>query len=206
MNCRLNQQIQFIVEIDKLKGILRQTRLTDDSRQENSAEHSWHLALMAIILAEYAPPQVDLGRAITMVLLHDLVEIDAGDTFCYDVQGNQDKAVREEKAATRIFGMLPEDQGQSLREIWDEFEAVTTPTARFAVALDRLQPLLLNQQNHGGTWQLHDITEPQVMQRMEPVQEGTPQLWGLVEQIVADCIKAGYLQNARSLSTESQVD
>lgn len=206
MNCRLSQQIQFIIEIDKLKGILRQTRLTDDSRQENSAEHSWHLALMAIILAEYAPPQVDLGRAITMVLLHDLVEIDAGDTFCYDVQGNQDKAVREEKAATRIFGMLPEDQGQSLREIWEEFEAVATPTARFAVALDRLQPLLLNQQNHGGTWQVHGITEPQVMQRMEPVQEGTPQLWELVEQIVADCIKAGYLQNARSLSTKSQVD
>lgn len=206
MNCRLSQQIQFIIEIDKLKGILRQTRLTDDSRQENSAEHSWHLALMAIILAEYAPPQVDLGRAITMVLLHDLVEIDAGDTFCYDVQGNQDKAVREEKAATRIFGMLPEDQGQSLREIWDEFEAVATPTARFAVALDRLQPLLLNYQNQGGTWQLHGITEGQVMQRMEPVQEGTPQLWELVEQIVADCIEAGYLQNARSLSTKSQVD
>lgn len=206
MNCRLSQQIQFIIEIDKLKGILRQTRLTDDSRQENSAEHSWHLALMAIILAEYAPPHVDLGRAITMVLLHDLVEIDAGDTFCYDVQGNQDKAVREEKAATRIFGMLPEDQGQLLREIWDEFEAVATPTARFAVALDRLQPLLQNQQNQGGTWQLHGITERQVMQRMEPVQEGTPQLWELVEQIVADCIKAGYLQNARSLSTKSQVD
>jgi putative hydrolase of HD superfamily len=206
MNCRLQQQIQFIIEIDKLKGILRQTRLTDDSRQENSAEHSWHLALMAIILAEYAPPQVDLGRAITMVLLHDLVEIDAGDTFCYDVQGNQDKAVREKKAATRIFGLLPEDQGQSLREIWDEFEAVATPTARFAVALDRLQPLLQNQQNQGGTWQLHGITERQVMQRMEPVQEGTPQLWELVEQIVADCLKAGYLQNARSLSTKSQVD
>lgn len=206
MNCRLQQQIQFIIEIDKLKGILRQTRLTDDSRQENSAEHSWHLALMAIILAEYAPPQVDLGRAITMVLLHDLVEIDAGDTFCYDVQGNQDKAVREKKAATRIFGLLPEDQGQSLREIWDEFEAVATPTARFAVALDRLQPLLQNQQNQGGTWQLHGITERQVMQRMAPVQEGTPQLWELVEQIVADCLKAGYLQNARSLSTKSQVD
>jgi putative hydrolase of HD superfamily len=206
MHCRLSQQIQFIIEIDKLKGILRQTRLTDDSRQENSAEHSWHLALMAIILAEYAPPQVDLGRAITMVLLHDLDEIDAGDTFCYDVQGNQDKPVREEKAATRIFGMLPEDQGQSLREIWDEFEAVATPTARFAVALDRLQPLLLNYQNQGGTWQLHGITEGQVMQRMEPLQEGTPQLWELVEQIVADCIEAGYLQNARSLSTKSQVD
>ncbi|MEQ8962416.1 MAG: HD domain-containing protein [Coleofasciculus sp. C2-GNP5-27] len=206
MNCRLQQQIQFIIEIDQLKGILRQTRLIDDSRQENSAEHSWHLALMAIILAEYAPPQVDLGRAITMVLLHDLVEIDAGDTFCYDVQGNQDKVVREEKAATRIFGLLPQDQGQSLREIWDEFEAVTTPTARFAVALDRLQPLLLNYQNRGGTWQVHGITEPQVMQRMAPVQEGTPQLWTLVEQIVADCIKAGYLQKGRSLSTKSQVD
>ncbi|MEQ9670520.1 HD domain-containing protein [Coleofasciculus sp. G2-EDA-02] len=206
MNCRLSQQIQFIIEIDKLKGILRQTRLIDDSRPENSAEHSWHLALMAIILAEYAPSQVDLGRAIIMVLLHDLVEIDAGDTFCYDVQGNQDKAIREEKAATRIFGMLPEDQGQSLREIWAEFEAAATPTARFAVALDRLQPLLLNQQNQGGTWQLHGITQDQVMQRMAPVQDGTPQLWALVEQIVADCIKAGYLQKARSLSTNTQVD
>ncbi|MEQ9552114.1 MAG: HD domain-containing protein [Coleofasciculus sp. G3-WIS-01] len=206
MNCRLSQQIQFILEIDKLKGILRQTRLIDDSRPENSAEHSWHLALMAIILAEYVPSQVDLGRAIIMVLLHDLVEIDAGDTFCYDVQGNQDKAIREEKAATRIFGMLPEDQGQSLREIWAEFEAAATPTAQFAVALDRLQPLLLNQQNQGGTWQLYGISEDQVMQRMAPVQDGTPQLWALVEQIVADCIKAGYLQKARSLSTNSQVD
>ncbi|MFP5272892.1 HD domain-containing protein [Coleofasciculus sp.] len=206
MNCRLSQQIQFILEIDKLKGILRQTRLIDDSRPENSAEHSWHLALMAIILAEYAPSQVDLGRAIIMVLLHDLVEIDAGDTFCYDVQGNQDKAIREEKAATRIFGMLPEDQGQSLREIWAEFEAAATPTAQFAVALDRLQPLLLNQQNQGGTWQLYGITQDQVMQRMTPVQDGTPQLWALVEQIVADCIKAGYLQKARSLSTNTQVD
>ena len=206
MNCQLSHQILFILEIDKLKGILRQTRLIDDSRPENSAEHSWHLALMAIILAEYAPSQVDLGRAITMVLLHDLVEIDAGDTFCYDVQGNQDKAIREEKAATRIFGMLPEDQGQSLREIWAEFEAAATPTAQFAVALDRLQPLLLNQQNQGGTWQLYGITQDQVMQRMTPVQDGTPQLWALVEQIVADCIKAGYLQKARSLSTNTQVD
>lgn len=206
MNCRLSQQIQFIIEIDKLKGILRQTRLIDDSRPENSAEHSWHLALMAIILAEYAPSQVDLGRAIIMVLLHDLVEIDAGDTFCYDVQGNQDKAIREEKAATRIFGMLPEDQEQSLWEIWAEFEAAATPTARFAVALDRLQPLLQNQQNQGGTWQLYGITQDQVMERMAPVQDGTPQLWALVEQIVADCIKAGYLQSARSLSTNTQVD
>lgn len=193
MDSRLSQQIQFIIEIDKLKGILRQTRLTDNSRQENSAEHSWHLAIMAIILAEYAPPSVDLLRAIKMLLIHDLVEIDSGDTFCYDVQGNLDKAAREETAATRLFGMLPEEQGKELRELWEEFEAFETATARFAVALDRLQPLLHNQQNQGGTWQLHGITKNQVIQRMAPVQEVSPVLGLMVEQIIEDCIAAGYL-------------
>jgi len=193
MDSRLSQQIQFIIEIDKLKGILRQTRLTDNSRQENSAEHSWHLAIMAIILAEYAPPSVDLLRAIKMLLIHDLVEIDSGDTFCYDVQGNLDKAAREGTAATRLFGMLPEEQGKELRELWEEFEAFETATARFAVALDRLQPLLHNQQNQGGTWQLHGITKNQVIQRMAPVQEVSPVLGLMVEQIIEDCIAAGYL-------------
>lgn len=193
MDRRLSQQIQFIIEIDKLKGILRQTRLTDNSRQENSAEHSWHLAIMIIVLAEYAPPRVDLLRAIKMLLIHDLVEIDAGDTFCYDVQGNLDKAAREETAATRLFGMLPEEQGKELREVWEEFEACETSTARFAVALDRLQPLLHNQQNQGGTWQLHGITKNQVIQRMAPVQEVAPVLGLMVEQIIEDCIAAGYL-------------
>ena len=193
MDSRLNQQIQFIIEIDKLKGILRQTRLTDNSRQENSAEHSWHLAIMAIVLAEYSPPSVDLLRAIKMLLIHDIVEIDSGDTFCYDVQGNLDKAAREETAATRLFGMLPEEQGKELRELWEEFEAFETATARFAVALDRLQPLLHNQQNQGGTWQLHGITKNQVIQRMAPVQEVSPVLGLMVEQIIEDCIAAGYL-------------
>ena len=193
MDSRLSQQIQFIIEIDKLKGILRQTRLTDNSRQENSAEHSWHLAIMAIVLAEYSPPSVDLLRAIKMLLIHDIVEIDSGDTFCYDVQGNLDKAAREETAATRLFGMLPEEQGKELRELWEEFEAFETATARFAVALDRLQPLLHNQQNQGGTWQLHGITKNQVIQRMAPVQEVSPVLGLMVEQIIEDCIAAGYL-------------
>jgi putative hydrolase of HD superfamily len=196
MDSRLTQQIQFIIEIDQLKGILRQTRLTDNSRQENSAEHSWHLAIMAIVLAEYAPPNVDLVRAIKMLLIHDLVEIDAGDTFCYDVQGNLDKSSREEKAATRLFGLLPAEQGKELREIWEEFEAFETATSQFAVALDRLQPLLQNQQNQGGTWQLHAITKNQVMQRMAPVKEVSPTLWLLVEQIIEDCIAAGYLNNS----------
>jgi putative hydrolase of HD superfamily len=191
---RLSQQIQFIVEIDKLKGILRQTPLADGSRRENSAEHSWHLAMMALVLAEYVPPEVDLLRALKMVLLHDLVEIDAGDAFCYDEQANRNKAQRESLAAARLFGLLPQEQGAELHGIWQEFEAFESPTARFAVALDRLQPLLLNQQNQGGTWKMHGITENQVLDRMAPVKEGAPTLWTLVEQVIHECITAGYLQ------------
>jgi putative hydrolase of HD superfamily len=198
MDSRLCQQIQFIIEIDELKNILRQTRLTDNSRQENSAEHSWHLAIMAIVLAEYAPPNVDVLRAIKMLLIHDLVEIDAGDTFCYDVQGNFNKAEKEEKAATRLFGLLPPEPGKELQDIWQEFEAFETATARFAVALDRLQPLLQNQQNQGGTWRIHGITKNQVMQRMAPVKEVSPTLGLLVEEIIEECIAAGYL-NKESL-------
>ena len=193
MSSRLTQQIQFIIEIDKLKSILRQTRLTDNSRQENSAEHSWHLAVMAIILAEYAPPNVDLVRAIKMLLIHDLVEIDAGDTFCYDTQGNQDKTAREEQAADRLFEMLPVEEGKQLRDIWEEFEAFETATAKFAVALDRLQPLLLNQQNQGVTWKLHGITENQVRQRMAPVKEVSPALWTLVEEIIEECVEHRFI-------------
>ncbi|MBE9223986.1 HD domain-containing protein [Phormidium sp. LEGE 05292] len=194
MNDRLTQQIQFIIEIDKLKNILRQTKLTNGSRQENSAEHSWHIAIMAIILAEYAEPEVDIIKAIKMLLIHDLIEIDAGDTFCYDVKGNLDKAEREIKAATRIFGLLPSEQAEELRQLWEEFEESKTETAKFAIALDRLQPLLQNQQNYGGTWQTHGITENLVRKRMSPVQEASPILGKLVEEIIADCIAAGYLK------------
>lgn len=194
MNDRLTQQIQFIIEIDKLKNILRQTKLTDGSRQENSAEHSWHIAIMAIILAEYAEPEVDIIKAIKMLLIHDLIEIDAGDTFCYDVKGNLDKAEREIKAATRIFGLLPSEQAKELRQLWEEFELSRTVTAKFAIALDRLQPLLQNQQNHGGTWQTHGITENLVRKRMSPVKDASPILGELVEEIIADCIAAGHLK------------
>ena len=202
MRSRLTQQIQFIVEIDKLKQVLRQTLLTDSSRRENSAEHSWHIALMAIVLAEYAPSKdVDLLRAIKMLLVHDLVEIDAGDTFCYDVPGYQDKAAREAAAAARLFGMLPEGQGAELWGLWKEFEASETDTARFAVALDRLQPLLHNQQTEGGTWRIHGITGDRVLERVGPIKEGAPALWPYVQQVIEDCIVAGYLKPEPEVSS-----
>nr|WP_199296865.1 HD domain-containing protein [Leptolyngbya sp. FACHB-711] len=182
------------MEIDRLKHILRQTLLVDASRQENSAEHSWHLAIMAIVLAEYAPAGTDMSRAIQMLLIHDLVEIDAGDTFCYDVQGNLDKADREQRAADRIFGLLPPDLEAELRLLWEEFEARETATAQFAAALDRIQPLLHNYKTAGGTWKKHGVSIDQVWKRMEPVKQGTPDLWEWVEAIVAESVAAGYIR------------
>jgi putative hydrolase of HD superfamily len=194
MNQRLQQQINFVIEIDRLKTVLRQTLLMDSSRQENSAEHSWHLALMALTLAEYAPAGADIQRAMHQVLIHDLVEIDAGDTFCYDQAAHQDKAEREQQAAERIFGLLPEPYNQNLRQLWDEFETQSTPTARFAAALDRLQPLLHNWQTQGGTWKQHNIHRDQVMQRIAPIETGAPELWPFVLELVQDCVQAGYLR------------
>ncbi|MGJ5673065.1 MAG: HD domain-containing protein [Nostochopsis sp.] len=193
---RLNQQIQFIIEIDRLKQILRQTLLTDGSRQENSAEHSWHIAIMAIILAEYAPTGTDILRAIKMLLIHDLVEIHAGDTFCYDLQGNLSKAEKETEAAARLFGLLPVDQESELRYLWEEFELGKTSTAHFAAALDRIQPLLHNQQTQGGTWRIHSISRDQVMLRVAPVEVGTPELWPFVQKLIDDCVAAGYLSKS----------
>lgn len=191
---RLAQQIQFIIEIDRLKTILRQTRITDDSRRENSAEHSWHIAIMAFVLIEHAPEGTDLLRALKMLLIHDLVEIDAGDTFCYDVEGHLDKAEREQLAADRIFGLLPSDQALELRTLWDEFEAQETVTAKFAASLDRLQPILLNRQNQGGTWKQHQITQAQVMKRIAPIETGSPPLWTLTQQVIDECVAAGYIK------------
>lgn len=201
-NQRLQQQIAFVVEIDRLKQVLRQTQLMDASRRENSAEHSWHLAMMVLVLAEYAPAGVDVQHAMHQVLIHDLVEIDAGDTFCYDIAGHDDKAEREQRAADRIFGLLPTAKddlqsklgGDRLRQLWDEFEAQATPTARFAAALDRIQPLLHNWQTGGGTWKQHGICRAQVMQRMAPVETGAPELWPFVLEVIEDCVAAGYLQ------------
>ena len=192
-NQRLQQQIAFVVEIDRLKQVLRQTQLMDASRRENSAEHSWHLAMMALALAEYAPAEVNLQRAIHQLLIHDLVEIDAGDTFCYDTAGHHDKAQREQQAADRIFGLLPSPTNDQLRQLWDEFEAQATPTARFAASLDRIQPLLHNWKTDGGTWKQHGICRAQVMQRMAPVEKGAPELWPFVLGVIEESVAAGYL-------------
>lgn len=194
MQQRLAQQIQFILEIDKLKQVLRQTLLTDASRRENSAEHSWHLAVMAMLLIEYAPFPVDVLGVMKMVLIHDLVEIDAGDTFCYDIEANQLKAAREIQAADRIFGLLPLAQGAEMRSLWEEFEAQQTPEAQFANALDRLQPFLHNRQTQGSSWRIHHITRDQVKQRMQPIANAMPEISAFVDQAIEACVAAGYLK------------
>jgi putative hydrolase of HD superfamily len=178
---RFQRQLAFIVEIDKLKTVLRRTMLTDQSRRENSAEHSWHIALMAVLLHEHAGEAVDLMRVIKMLLVHDIVEIDAGDTFAYDATGRLDKEERERRAADRLFALLPDDHAQELRSLWDEFEENRSPEACFANALDRLQPLLQNLHSKGGTWRSHGITLEQVIERMQPIQNACPAIWPWVE-------------------------
>ena len=191
---RLERQLAFLVEADRLKNVLRQTTLCDASRRENSAEHSWHLALMAAVLAEHAEPGTDAARAMRMLVVHDLVEIDAGDTFAYDATANVGREDREQRAAERIFGMLPPGQAMELRALWDEFEARETPEARFAVALDRLQPLLANHRSKGGSWLAHGVTRSQVFRRMEPIRAALPGVWPTVESIVASSCAAGWIR------------
>ena len=183
-NPRLQQQIAFVVEADKLKSILRQTPLADNSRPENSAEHSWHLALAALTLQEYAPDGTDVLHAVRLVIVHDLVEIDAGDTFAYDTAHHETKTAREVAAAERIFGLLPNDLQVSFRNWWDEFEAQETPSARFANALDRLQPLLLNMHAGGGSWTAHHVARSQVLRRMQPIQLWMPVAWPFVLDVI----------------------
>ena len=177
---RLRRQLEFIVELDKLKQVLRRTMVIGESRRENSAEHSWHVGVMAALLAEYAPGEADLERTLTMLLVHDVVEIDAGDTFVFDDAAMADKEERELRAAERLFGLLPPDQAGRLRGLWDEFEAGATVEARFANALDRFHALLQNVHNGGGTWKRHGITREQVLTRMEPIRQGAPALWPYV--------------------------
>ena len=190
---RLTQQLAFIVEIDKLKKILRQTMLTDGSRHENDAEHSWHLAVMAILMVEYAAAQIDLLRVMKMVLIHDIVEIDAGDTYIYDEKGNADKPRRERAAADRIFALLPPDQAGELRACWEEFEARKTSDAMYAAALDRLQPLLHNFHTQGKMWREHGITADRVLRRNQPYFAGAPALWPFVEDLIRESVRRGYL-------------
>lgn len=191
---RLKQQIEFIKEVDKIKNIFRQTSIHDGSRYENDAEHSWHLAMMAMLLFEHAEAGIDLLKVMKMTIIHDIVEIDAGDTFCYDAKGNLDKLERENKAAERIFGILPEDQGIELKKLWIEFDEMKTPDAIFAASLDRLQPVLLNYLNKGGSWHEHNITSKQVIERNRHIAEGSPELWEFAQALIEDAVQNGYLK------------
>lgn len=191
---RLEQQIAFVREADKLKTIDRQTLLTDASRQENDAEHSWHLALMALLLGEYAGGEkLNLLQVVRMVLIHDLVEIDAGDTYCYDEAGYRDKTQRETAAAERIFNLLPTDQALQLRALWNEFEAAETPESKFANALDRLQPLMHNVFTHGQMWKQHGIVKSQVVDRNRKIADGAPDLWAFARELIEKAVNDGHL-------------
>jgi putative hydrolase of HD superfamily len=190
---RLARQLRFIVEIDRLKGVLRRTLITDRSRRENSAEHSWHIALAAVLLAEHASEEVDTARVVKMLLVHDVVEIDAGDTYAYDVAAHDDKEERERAAAARIFGLLPEDQEAELWALWEEFEARRSPEARFANAIDRLQPMIHNYVTEGEAWQHHGVVSGQVLERNRVMGDGAPALWELAERMVAEAVGRGYL-------------
>src|SRR5262245_59404725 len=174
---RLEQQIRFIVEIDKLKSVYRRTYLINERRNENTAEHSWHLAMTAMLLVEYANEPVDVLKVIKMALIHDIVEIDAGDTFVYDLQALFDKAESERAAADRLFRLLPDDQGQEFRRLWEEFESRESPEARFAAALDRFVPQLHNYYTSGGSWREHGITHDRVVANNVTMREGAARLW-----------------------------
>jgi putative hydrolase of HD superfamily len=189
---RFNRQIGFILEIDKLKNIMRRTYLVNSDRAENTAEHSWHLAIMAILLAEHANEPVDVARVVKMVLIHDIVEIDAGDTYFYDSAAELDKAEREEAAAARIFGMLPADQEQELRELWEEFEAGQSPEARFALALDRFIPQLHNYHTQGRSWIEHGITVDRVLERNATMALGSEVLWECARALLDDAVAKGF--------------
>ena len=191
---RLDQQIAFLKDIDRLKSIERRTALIDRSRLENSAEHSWHLAMMGLVFGEHAPPGTDTRHAIRLLLVHDLVEIDAGDTFAFDSAAHHDKAAREVAAAERILALLPADQEAELRALWYEFEACETLEARFANALDRFSGLLQNWAgDDGGTWRTHGVSRSAVLQRMAPIRSGAPALWPFVEQVIDDAEAAGFI-------------
>ena len=192
---RLEQQVKFLVEIDKVKNIFRQTYLADSSRKENDAEHSWHLAIAAFLLKEHMKEEVDLLKVIIMVLIHDLVEIDAGDTYAYDDTGAATKREREEKGADRIFGMLPEDQGRYFRELWEEFEAYESTDAKFAHLLDNFQPLLLNDASGGRSWEEHGVRKSQIYKRNVKIEETSEDVWNYMKSLVEKHIELGHVKD-----------
>lgn len=193
INERLLKDIEFIVELDKMKSILRQTSIIGGERREDDAQHSWHISVMAMILGEYSNEKVDICKVIKMLLTHDLVEIFAGDTFCYDKVGNEDKREREELAAEKIFGMLDEDKGTELRALWDEFEEMKTTEALFAASMDRLQPMLNNYHNEGGTWRKFNVAKKDIYKRIAPVKESSDELWDFVQNMIEDAYNKGLI-------------
>jgi len=191
---RFSQQVSFLLELDKLKGILRRTKPVGSERYEDSAEHSWHLAIMAIVLNEYADETVNVNRVIQMVLVHDIVEIDAGDTFLYDTDARQRKEAEEANAAKRIFGLLPPEQGATFLTLWEEFEERNSADAKFAYALDRLMPLLQNYHNEGYTWKENDVRQAQVWAANSYIGDSSERLWRFAQQLISDAGEKGYLR------------
>ena len=188
---RFDRQLAFILEADKEKTILRQTHISGYERQENDAEHAWHMAMMIYLLKEYANEEFDVAKAMMMALIHDIVEIDAGDTYAYDTKALETQKEREEKAADRIFGMLPEDQRDELRGLFEEFEAVDSAEARFAKVMDNFQPLLLNDYNNGKDWRAHQVRKAQVVGRQRSSKLGSEEIWKYTEKLIDENVKKG---------------
>ena len=188
---RFEKQLSFILEADKEKNVFRQTHLSGYGRRENDAEHAWHMAMMIYLLKEYSNKKIDLAKAMMMALIHDIVEIDAGDTYAYDTKGLESQKEREERAAKRIFGMLPEDQCNELRALFDEFEAGISPEARFVKVMDNLQPLLLNHSNGGKDWREHKVTKSKVVDRQQTSKLGSEEIWEYTKELIDDNVKKG---------------
>ena len=195
MEERLKKQMEFILEVDKIKFIGRQTYLSDGERKENDAEHSWHLALMTALLSEHANEKIDVRKTMLMVLVHDIVEIDAGDTYAYDAAGNATKRERELKAAKRIFHLLPEDQAEELFQLWEEFEACETPEAKFAHSMDNIHPIMLNDATGGKAWREHQVKKSQVEKRQESTRAGSETIMEVAEEIIRRNVENGNLKN-----------
>ena len=192
---RFQKQVDFILEADKEKNILRQTHLRGHGRRENDAEHAWHMAMMIYLLKEYANEEIDVAKAMMMALIHDIVEIDAGDTYAYDTAGLETQKEREEKAAERIFGMLPDDQKEELKGLFEEFEAYETPEAKFARAMDNFQPLLLNDSNNGGDWREHGVCKSKVMKRHQKTRLGSEIIGDYSEALIEENVKKGNIKD-----------
>lgn len=194
MDDRMRKQIEFALLMDKQKNIFRQNHLADNSRRENDAEHAWHMAVMAYLFREYANEDIDISKVILMCLIHDVVEIEAGDTYAYDEEAKKSQREREEFAKKHIFGMLPSDQGRELEALFDEFEAQETAEARFAKAMDNLQPVLLHEANGGGDWKEHEVTKEQIMRRQEKTRHGSEELFEVIKDIIDRHIAEGNIK------------